>query len=106
GRIQSRAETGAAPIPHTPPAAVGLAAAQASTARLGGMLARLPRRIVPAQPLLRHLSYAVVAAAGFYLLTQQLGPFRNYQVGSLLRSQSACRSSPPSTPASSAERRG
>src|SRR5205807_696657 len=44
GRIQARAETGAAPIPHTPPAAVGLAAAQASTARLGGMLARLPRR--------------------------------------------------------------
>lgn len=44
---------------------------------------RIFRLRLPSQPLLRHLILAVVAGAGFYLLTANLGSFRDFEIGEI-----------------------
>ena len=38
---------------------------------------------LPRQPMLRHLSFAVVAVVGLYFLTQWLSAFNDYEVGEI-----------------------
>jgi branched-chain amino acid transport system permease protein len=45
------------------------------------LLPALRRRRLPVQPMLRHLVFAVLGAAGFYLLTSLLSAYNDFQVG-------------------------
>jgi branched-chain amino acid transport system permease protein len=43
----------------------------------------VPKLRLPTQPLVRHLMLAVLAGVGFWLLTSQLGSFRDFEIGEI-----------------------
>lgn len=67
-------------VPAQPvPGPLGKRGLQGLPARLGPL-----RRVhLPRQPLVRHLLFAVVGAAFFYVLTTSLSPYNDFQVGEI-----------------------
>jgi branched-chain amino acid transport system permease protein len=81
-RAQVRAEHGAPAPPQAAPATAGMAAAATGG---GGRLriVRTIQRVIPQQPLVRHLAFAVLAGVLLFALTEVLSPFRNYQLANV-----------------------